>query len=67
MSLRPASSPSVARAVVAPAAQAGLGRRTVVQYRAWRANAASIAVARRTGFARYCDAVVIEFDDPAAR
>ncbi len=57
----------LARAVVAPAAEAGLGRRAVVQYRAWRANAASIAVARRTGFARYCDAVVIDFDEQAAR
>ncbi len=52
----------LARAVVAAAAQAGLGRRAVVQYRAWRANAASIAVARRTGFAHYCDGVVIDVD-----
>ena len=53
----------LARAVVAAAAQAGLGRRAVVQYRAWRANAASIAVARRTGFVHYCDGVVIDLDD----
>jgi GNAT superfamily N-acetyltransferase len=57
----------LARAVVAAAARAGLGRRAVVQYRAWRVNAASIAVARRTGFAHYCDGVVIDLDDPASR
>jgi hypothetical protein len=52
--------------VAAAAAQAGLRRRTVVQYRAWRANAASIAVARRTGFQHYCDALVIDLDAPSA-
>jgi RimJ/RimL family protein N-acetyltransferase len=57
----------LARAVVAAAAQAGLGRRAVVQYRAWRPNAASIAVARRTGFTHYCDGVVIDLDDQPAR
>ena len=57
----------LARAVVAAAAQAGLGRRTVVQYRAWRSNGASIAVARRTGFQHYCDGVVIDLDDQTAR
>jgi GNAT superfamily N-acetyltransferase len=53
----------LARAVVAATAQAGLSRRAVVQYRAWRANAASIAVARRTGFAHYCDGLIIDLDD----
>jgi GNAT superfamily N-acetyltransferase len=57
----------LAPAVVAAAAQAGLDRRAVVQYRAWRANAASIAVARRTGFGHYCDGVVIDLDDQPAR
>jgi hypothetical protein len=50
----------------AAAAQAGLDRRAVVQYRAWRANTASIAVARRTGFGHYCDGLVIDLDDPQA-
>ncbi|MGH3070106.1 MAG: GNAT family N-acetyltransferase [Streptosporangiaceae bacterium] len=54
----------LARLVVTAAAQAGLDRRAVVQYRAWRANTASIAVARRTGFAHYCDGLVIDLDDP---
>ena len=49
--------------MIAAAAQAGLGRRAVVQYRAWRANTASIAVARRAGFAHYCDGLVIDLDD----
>ena len=57
----------LARGVVAAAARAGLSRRAVVQYRAWRVNAASIAVARRTGFAHYCDGVVIDLDDQLAR
>jgi GNAT superfamily N-acetyltransferase len=57
----------LARAVVAAAAQAGLDRRAVVQYRAWRANAASIAVARRTGFTHFCDGLVIDVEDQRAR
>jgi GNAT superfamily N-acetyltransferase len=57
----------LARAVVAAAAQGGLSRRAVVQYRAWRANAASIAVARRVGFAHYCDGLIIDLDDQPAR
>jgi GNAT superfamily N-acetyltransferase len=57
----------LARAVVAAAAQAGLDRRAVVQYRAWRANAASIAVARRTGFTHYCDGLVIDLEDQRSR
>ena len=57
----------LARAVVAAAAQAGLDRRAVVQYRAWRANTASIAVARRTGFEHYCDELVVDLcDQPAS-
>ena len=56
----------LAGAVVAAAAQAALDRRAVVQYRAWRANTASIAVARRTGFAHYCDGLVIDLDDQQA-
>lgn len=46
--------------VVTAAAREGLRRRAVVQYRARRANAVSISVARRSGFAHYCDALVIE-------
>lgn len=57
----------LARAVVAAAAQAGLEHRDVVQYRAWRANAASIAVARRAGFAHYCDGLIIDLEDRRAR
>ncbi len=57
----------LARAVVAAAAEAGLDRRAVVQYRAWRANPASIAVARHTGFAHYCDGLVIELGDEPVR
>ena len=49
----------LAHAVVAAAAREGLGRRPVVQYRAWRANTASLAVAARTGFTHYCDGLVI--------
>jgi GNAT superfamily N-acetyltransferase len=56
----------LAGAVVAAAAQAGLDRRAVVQYRAWRANMASIAVARRTGFVHYCDGLVIDPGDQRA-
>ena len=57
----------LAGAVVAAAAQAGLDHRGVVQYRAWRVNVTSIAVARRTGFGHYCDGVVIDLDDQPAR
>ena len=57
----------LARAVVVAAAQAGLDRRAVVQYRAWRGNAASIAVARHTGFAYYCDGLVIDLGDERTR
>jgi hypothetical protein len=46
--------------VVTAAAREGLRRRSVVQYRAWRTNTASISVAGRSGFAHYCDALVIE-------
>ena len=46
--------------VVTAAATAGLDRRVVVQYRARRANAASIAVATRCGFSYYGDGVVID-------
>jgi hypothetical protein len=49
----------LASLVVAGAAREGLRRRSVVQYRAWLANTASISVAARTGFAHYCDALVI--------
>ena len=52
----------LATMVVTAAAREGLRRRAVVQYRAWRANTASISVARRSGFAHYCDALVIEVD-----
>ena len=44
----------LAHAVVAAAAREGLNR-PVVQYRARRANTASLAVAARTGFIYYCD------------
>jgi GNAT superfamily N-acetyltransferase len=50
----------LAARVVAAAAQAGLGRRAVVQYRAFSANTASISVARRCGFAHYGDALIID-------
>ncbi len=46
--------------VVTAAAWEGLNRRAVVQYRAWRRNTASIAVALRSGFVHYCDGLVIE-------
>ena len=46
--------------VVSAAAWEGLNRREVVQYRAWRRNTASIAVALRSGFIHYCDGLVIE-------
>jgi GNAT superfamily N-acetyltransferase len=48
-------------AMVATAAAAeGLTWRPVVQYRAWHRNTASIAVATRCGFTRYCDGLVID-------
>ena len=50
----------LAHAVVAAAAREGLHRRPVVQYRARRANTASLAVAARTGFIHYCDGLVID-------
>ena len=56
----------LAGAVVAAAAQAGLDRRAVVQYRAWRVNLASVAVARRTGFVHYCDGLVVDPGDQRA-
>ena len=49
----------LAHAVVAAAAREGLNRRPVVQYRARRANTASLAVAAKTGFTYYCDGLVI--------
>jgi len=49
----------LAHAVVAAAAREGLNRRPVVQYRAWRPNTASLAVAARTGFTHYGDGLVI--------
>src|SRR5713226_9139649 len=50
----------VAQAVVAAAAREGLTRRPVVQYRAWRVNAASVTVAVKAGFSHYCDGLLIE-------
>ena len=49
----------LAHAVVAAAAHEGLTRRPVVQYRARRANTASLAVAAKTGFLHYGDGLVI--------
>jgi GNAT superfamily N-acetyltransferase len=46
--------------VVTAAAREALSRRAVVQYRAWRRNTASIAVARRCGFTHYCDGLVMD-------
>lgn len=46
--------------VVSAAAREGLNRRAVVQYRAWRRNTASVAVALRCGFTHYCDGLVID-------
>ncbi len=46
--------------VVTAAAREGLKRRSVVQYRAWQRNTASVAVARRCGFTHYCDGLVID-------
>ena len=50
----------LAAQVVTTAAAAGLGQRTVVQYRAFSANTASISVARRCGFAHYCDGLIVD-------
>lgn len=50
----------LARMVVAAAAREGLNRRSVVQYRAWRRNTASLKVAARCGFIHYCDSLVID-------
>ena len=50
----------LASLVVTAAAREGLSRRPVVQYRAWRRNTASIAVAVRCGFTHYCDGLVID-------
>lgn len=52
----------LARMVVAAAAREGLSRRAVVQYRAWRRNVASIAVATRCGFTYYGDGLVIDLN-----
>jgi GNAT superfamily N-acetyltransferase len=46
--------------VVTEAVREGLNRRAVVQYRAWRRNTASIAVALRCGFTHYCDSLVVD-------
>jgi GNAT superfamily N-acetyltransferase len=50
----------LASLVVTAAAREGLSRRPVIQYRAWRRNTASIAVAVRCGFTHYCDGLVID-------
>jgi GNAT superfamily N-acetyltransferase len=50
----------VAGMVVTAAAREGLSRRAVVQYRAWRRNTASVAVAMRCGLTHYCDDLVID-------
>lgn len=50
----------LAQVVVAAAALEGLTRRPVVQYRAWRANTASVATAIKAGFTHYCDGLVID-------
>jgi GNAT superfamily N-acetyltransferase len=50
----------LAPAVVAAAAREGLTRRPVVQYRAWRVNTASVAVAVKASFTHYCDGLVID-------
>jgi hypothetical protein len=52
----------LATRVATAAAREGLRRRAVVQYRARCANTASVSVARRSGFAHYCDALVIEVE-----
>jgi GNAT superfamily N-acetyltransferase len=50
----------LASMVVATAAQEGLNRRAVVQYRARRGNTASFTVAARCGFIHYCDSLIID-------
>lgn len=50
----------LASMVVTAATREGLSRRSVVQYRAWRRNTASIKVAVRCGFTHYCDGLVID-------
>jgi hypothetical protein len=55
----PARRRGLAHAVVAAAAREGLTRRPVVQYRAWQANTASLAVAAKPGFSHYGDGLVI--------
>jgi GNAT superfamily N-acetyltransferase len=50
----------LARMVVTAAARQGLTHRAIVQYRAWRRNTPSIAVATRCGFSHYCDGLVID-------
>jgi GNAT superfamily N-acetyltransferase len=45
--------------VVTAAAREALNWRAVVQYRAWRRNTASIAVAIRCGFTHYCNGLVV--------
>ena len=55
----------LANMVVTAAAREGLSRRAVVQYRAWRRNTASVAVAIRCGFTHYCDGVVIHLNPSA--
>ena len=50
----------LARMVVTAATREGLNWRSVVQYRAWQRNAASIKVAARCGFTHYCDSLVID-------
>lgn len=59
----------LAQAVVAAAAREGLRRRPVVQYRAWRANSASLRVAARTGFTHYRGAEFVNpgVDAPSSR
>jgi hypothetical protein len=57
-----ARSRGLAGLVVGAAAREGLRRRPVVQYRAWHLNTASISVALRTGFAHYCDALIVRLE-----
>ena len=52
----------LARAVGAAAAREALSQRPVVQYRAWRASTASLAVAVRAGFTHFCDGLIIDLD-----
>ena len=62
-----ASGRGLARAVVAAAAREALSQRPVVQYRAWRASTASLAVAVRAGFTHFCDGLIIDLDQIAGR